>query len=33
VLFFLIQANRIRAGKSRVLVYQIWTLSVFLSTR
>ena len=29
VLFFLNQANRIRAGKSRVMIHQIWTLSVF----
>src|SRR3981081_749782 len=30
VLFFLTQANRIRAGKSSVLIHQIWTLSVLL---
>src|SRR5712692_8205010 len=33
VLFFLTQANRIRAGKSSVLIHQMWTLSVSLSTR
>jgi len=33
VLFFLTQANRIRAGKSSVLIHQRWTLSVLLSTR
>jgi hypothetical protein len=28
--FFLTQANRIRAGKSSVLIHQIWTLSILV---
>src|SRR6266851_10213442 len=32
VLFFLTQANRIRAGKSSVLIHRTLTLSVLLST-
>jgi len=31
--FFLNQANRIRAGKSSVPIRRIWILSVVLSTR